>query len=160
MGYEDHITTDNTHLYAILIFYAEQEKVLLHSWLVNWYWDKVGTMADHPPKIYHPDANKYVSISLKVPSPPNAPPTYWGLVYDLRSPDWPVGHDTFLVICREHSLVDKCLESFHKGDVVCIEGSLVLTLLPSDGDLVPLAEILACDVILLTEHSSVRLQQE
>jgi hypothetical protein len=55
------------------------------------------------------------------------------------------------VICRDQLLVERCLQSLHKGDVICIEGRLVLTLLRSDGDLVPLAEILASDVIPLKE---------
>jgi single-stranded DNA-binding protein len=112
----------------------------------------IGTLADHPQEKFDPDGNCAVLLSLKVPPPPDAPPTHWGLVYDLRSPDWPTGEDTFLIICRERVLVEKCLQSLHKGDLIGVEGRLVLTYLSSDGDIVPLAEILASDVILLTEH--------
>lgn len=114
----------------------------------------IGTLADHPQERVDPDGNRAALLSLKVPPPPDAPPTYWGLVYDLRSPDWPTGEDTFLVICRERVLVERCFQSVHKGDLICVEGRLVLTFLRSHGALVPLAEILASDVILLTEHSS------
>jgi len=120
----------------------------------------VGTMADRPQEMYDPDASRWVCISLNVLPPPDAPPTHWGLVFDLRSPDWPVGDETFLVICRDHVLVEKCLKSLQKGDVICVEGRLVLTLLRSEGQLLPLAEILASDVIPLTEHSSGALQEE
>jgi hypothetical protein len=111
----------------------------------------IGTMVDRPQEMYDTDANRYISISLKVPPPPDAPPTHWGGVYDLRGPDWPTGDDTFLVICRDLLLVKKCLKVLHKGDLIGVEGRLVLTLLRSDGDLVPLAEILASEVILLKE---------
>jgi len=114
----------------------------------------IGTLADHPQESIDPDGNRAALLSLKVPPPPDAPPTYWGLVYDLRSPDWPTGEDTFLVIYRERELVEWCFQSVHKDDLICVEGRLVLTFLNSDGDLVPLAEILASDVILLREHSS------
>ncbi len=111
----------------------------------------IGAMVGRPQEMYDADANRYVYISLKVTPPPDAPPTYWGGVYDLRDPDWPLGDDTFLVICRDLLLAERCLKSLHKGDLVCIEGRLVLTLLRSDADLVPLAEILASDVLLLKE---------
>ncbi len=114
----------------------------------------IGILTDHPQQNIDPDGNGAVLLSLKVPPPPDAPPTYWGLVYDLRSPDWSTGEDTFLVICRDHSLIERCLQFFHQGDLVCIEGRLVLTHLLSDGNLVPLAEILANDVILLRECAS------
>lgn len=118
----------------------------------------IGTMADHPQAKYDPDANLSVCISLIVPPPPDAFPTYWGLVFDLRPPGsgsgWPTGDDTFLVIVRDPELVERCLQSLHKGDVICVEGRLVLTLLRSDGDIVPLAEVLASDVILLTKDAN------
>jgi single-stranded DNA-binding protein len=120
----------------------------------------IGTITKNPQEMFDPDGNEAALISLKVPPPPDAPPTHWGLVYDLRAPDWPVGDDTFLVICQDRLLIERCLKSLHKGDVVCVEGRLVLTLLRTNGDLVPLAEILANDVILLTKHSSVRLREE
>jgi single-stranded DNA-binding protein len=115
----------------------------------------IGTMAERPQEMYDPDGNRCACISLNVPPPSDAPPTYWGLVFDLRPPGcgsgWPVGDATFLVVCRVQLLIEKCLQSLHKGDVVCVEGRLVLTLLCSDEDLVPLAEILASEVILLKE---------
>jgi len=55
----------------------------------------------------------------------------------------------YLVICRDALLVEKCVISLHKDDLVCIEGRLVLTHSRIDGDLVPLAEILASNAILL-----------
>jgi hypothetical protein len=109
----------------------------------------IGTLIDHPQDTYDTDANKVLSISLKVAPPPDAPPTYWGVIYDLRSPDWPRGDDTFLIISRDLLLIDRCMQSLHKGDLVCVEGRLVLTLLRSGGDLVPLAEILANEIIQL-----------
>lgn len=113
----------------------------------------IGTIVDDPEEIYAPDASRAVYLSLKVSLPPDASPTYWGLIYDLRPPGlssgWTVGDDTFLVICRDSLLIERCLRSFHKADVVCVEGRLVLTLLRCDGEPVPLAEILANDVIPL-----------
>lgn len=114
----------------------------------------IGMLTDDPQERIDPDSNRAALLSLKVPPPTDVPPTYWGLVYDLRSPDWPTGEDTFLVICRDRALIERCLHSFHQGDVACVKGRLVLTCLHSNGDLVPLAEILASDVILLTEHTS------
>lgn len=115
----------------------------------------IGTVAERPQEMYDPDGNRCVCISLNVPPPPDAPPTHWGLVFDLRpsgcGSGWPVGDETFPVICRTQLLVEKCLQSLHEGNIICVEGRLVLTLLRSGGDLVPLAEILASDVILLTE---------
>lgn len=119
----------------------------------------IGMLTDDPQERIDPDGNWAALLSLKVPPPPDAPPTYWGLVYDLRSPDWPTGEDTFLVICRDRLLIERCLQFFYQGDAVCVEGRLVLTFLRSDSDLVPLAEILASDVILLTEHTSGRSQE-
>jgi hypothetical protein len=55
------------------------------------------------------------------------------------------------VICQDLLLAERCLNALHVGDLICVEGRLVLTLLRSDGNLVPLAEILASDVILLKE---------
>ena len=120
----------------------------------------IGTMIDHPQEMYDTDARRCICISLKVLPPPDAPPTHWGLIFDLRDPDWPIGDDTFLVICRDPLLVEKCLKSFSKGDVVCVEGRLVLTQLRSGGDLLPLAEILASEVLLLSEHSNIQLQEK
>jgi hypothetical protein len=114
----------------------------------------VGIMADHPREMYDTDANRYICLSLQVLPPPDAPPTHWGGIYDLRAPNWTAGEDTFLVICRDPLLVKRCGTSLHKGDVVCVEGRLVLTYLRCSRDPVPLAEILASDVIVLTEHSS------
>jgi hypothetical protein len=108
----------------------------------------IGSVVDHPEASYDIDGNKFLCLQIKVPPPPDAPPTYWGMVYDLRFHDWPVGEDTFLVICRDPFLVERCLQSLQKGDLVCVEGRLVLTLLRSEGELLPLAEILANDVIL------------
>jgi hypothetical protein len=116
----------------------------------------IGTMADHPQEMYDTDANRYVYISLNVPPPPDAPPTHWGGIYDLRDPDWPRGDDTFLIICRDSLLIETCLKSLRKGDLVCIEGRLVLTLLRNSNDLVPLAEILASTVLLLKETAEER----
>jgi single-stranded DNA-binding protein len=114
----------------------------------------IGTIADRPKAFYDTNANRYVCILLKVSPPPDAPLTHWGGIYDLRNPDWPTGEDTFLVICREPLLVENVLKSFHEGDVVCIEGRLVLTLLNSDSDLVPVAEILASSVLVIPEPSN------
>lgn len=111
----------------------------------------IGTVKDHPQEIYDTDANRYVHLSLKVPPPPDAPRTHWGGIFDLRGPDWPTGDDTFLVICRDRLLAERCLNDLHTGDLICVEGRLVLTLLHCYGDIVPLAEILASDVILLKE---------
>jgi hypothetical protein len=135
---------------------AKHDEAMMHNKITL-----IGTMADRPQEMYDPDANRCVLISLIMLPPPDAPPTHWGLTFDLRPPGsgsgWPVGDDTFLVIGHYPLLVEKCLQSLHKGDVICVEGRLVLTLLRSDGDIVPLAEILASDVILLTKdvsHSS------
>jgi single-stranded DNA-binding protein len=115
----------------------------------------VGTIVDDPQEKYDPDANRAVCIALKVPPPPDAPPTHWGLVFDMHSgSDWPTGDDTFLVICRNNLLGERCLQSLQEGDLVCVEGRLVLTLLNSDGTQVPLAEILASEVILLSRNAS------
>jgi len=119
----------------------------------------IGTLTDSPEEEIDPEGNRAALLSLKVPPPPDAPPTHWGLFFDLRSPDWPTGEDAFLVICRDRLLIERCLYGFHPGDIVCVEGRLVLTLLRSDGDLVPLAEILASEVIPLTEHASERPQE-
>jgi hypothetical protein len=114
----------------------------------------VGTMTEHPKEMFDPTGKQAAIISLQVSLPPDAQPTYWGLVYDLRSPDWPTGSDIFLVICREPLLIEKCLRSLQKGDVICVEGCLVLTLLRSHEDLVPLAEILASNIVLITKAAS------
>ncbi len=114
----------------------------------------IGMLADDPRAKIDPDGNQVALLSLKVPPPTDAPPAYWGLVFDLRSPGWSTGEDTFLIICRDRTLIERCLHRFHQGDIACVEGRLVLTYLRSDGDLVPLAEILASDVILLAEHTS------
>jgi len=114
----------------------------------------IGPVIDHPQLYVDLDGNPAILLSLKVPPPADAPPTHWGLIYNWRSEDWPTGEDTFLVIYRERELVEWCFQSVHKDDLICVEGRLVLTFLNSDGDLVPLAEILASDVILLREHSS------
>jgi hypothetical protein len=106
-------------------------------------------MMDDPEVVYDPDGSKRVYFALNVPPPPNAPPTHWGIVYDMRAPDWTTGDDSFLVTCRDALLVERCVKSLHQDDLVCIEGRLVLTYLRSDRDLVPLAEIFASDVILL-----------
>jgi hypothetical protein len=115
----------------------------------------IGTMKDHPHEMYDTDAHRYVYMSISIPPPPDAPPTHWAGIYDLRPPGngsgWSVGDDTFLVICRDPLLIETCLQSLHKGDLICIEGRLVLTLLESDADVVPLAEILASNVLLLKE---------
>lgn len=113
----------------------------------------VGILMDHPQEMFDPDGNRAVLLELKVPPPADAPPTHWGLVFDLRGPQWPTGEETFLVVCRERVLLERCLSSFHQGDLLCVEGRLVLTFLHSDGAIVPLAEILASDVMLLTEHA-------
>jgi Single-strand binding protein family len=120
----------------------------------------IGTMADRPQEMYDTDVHRHVYISLKVSPPSDAVPTYWGGVYDLRDSDWPIGADTFPVICRDPLLVERCLKSFNKGDIVCVEGRLVLTVLRSDRDLVPLVEILASEVLLLSEHSSMQVQEQ
>jgi single-stranded DNA-binding protein len=119
----------------------------------------IGTLTDHPQERIDPHGNGAALLSLKVPPPPDAPPTYWGLVYDVRSSDWPTGEDTFLVICRDRLLRERCVQDLHQGDIICVEGRLVLTLLRSNGDLVPLAEILASEVILLTRHTSEHPQE-
>ncbi len=62
--------------------------------------------------------------------------------------------DTFLVICRDPFLIEKCPNVLHKSDLVCVKGRLVLTLVRSGEDLVPLAEILVSDVILVSSLSS------
>ncbi|HTI13737.1 MAG TPA: hypothetical protein VL461_04080 [Dictyobacter sp.] len=54
------------------------------------------------------------------------------------------------MIGQDPALVERCLRSLQKGTVVCIEGRLVLTLLRGREGLLPLAEILAHDVIPLT----------
>jgi single-stranded DNA-binding protein len=120
----------------------------------------IGSLVDHPQDSYDPDRNKCLCIQIKVPPPPDAPPTYWGTVYDLRGPDRATGDDIFLVTCRDYLLVERCLQTLRKGDVVCVEGRLVLTQLHSEGEFLPLAEILANDVILLTEDVRVQLQEE
>lgn len=116
----------------------------------------IGPLADVPEKLSDPDGNIVVCMQLKVAPPADAPPTYWGVTYDLRTPEWTVGEETFLVICRDPLLIEKCLQSLHKGDLVCAEGRLVLTQLLEGETLLYLAEILASDVILLTEDASKR----
>jgi hypothetical protein len=109
----------------------------------------IGTLIDHPEEMYDTDANRCMYFSLNVPPPPDAPPTHWGLHFDLRIRDWPRGDGIFLVISRDLLLVERYLSSLHKGDMVCVEGRLVLTPLRALGELVPLAEILASEIILL-----------
>lgn len=111
----------------------------------------IGTIVDHPEEMYDMNGNRHVYLSLNIPPPPDAPPTYWGGIYDLHNPDRSAGDDTFPVICRDPLLIERCLNVLHKNDLICVEGRLVLTLLRSERDLVPLAEILASDVILLKE---------
>jgi single-stranded DNA-binding protein len=108
----------------------------------------IGTLVDRPQPLYDPDANKAAVFSLHVALPADAPATYWGLLFDLRGPEWTVGEEHFLVVCRNPALVEHCLYSLQKGDVVCVEGRLVVTLLNSEGTDVPLAEILAHKVIV------------
>ncbi|HZO73627.1 MAG TPA: single-stranded DNA-binding protein [Ktedonobacteraceae bacterium] len=120
----------------------------------------IGQLADLPEKLYDPDGNVVVCMQLKVSPPSDAPPTYWGVTYDLRTPQWTVGEETFMVICRAPLLIERCLQSLHKDDLVCVEGRLVLTQLLNGEDLLYLAEILASDVILLTEHADKRSQEE
>lgn len=91
-----------------------------------------------------------------LPSPPFTVLSIKALCYDLRDPDWPRGDDTFLIICHDSLLIEMCLKPLHKGDMICIEGRLVLTLLRSGTDLVPLAEILASTVLLLKETAEER----
>lgn len=109
----------------------------------------IGTLVDRPQAIYDPDANKAAVFSLYVALPADAPPTYWGLLFDVRGPEWTVGEEHFLVVCRDATLVEHCLHSLQKGDIICVEGRLVVTLLHSEGTDVPLAEILAHKVIVL-----------
>lgn len=119
----------------------------------------IGPLAYLPEKLYDPDGNIVVCMQLKVAPPSDAPPTYWGVTYDLRTPEWPVGEETFMVICRDPLLIERCLQSLREGDLVCVEGRLVLTQLLKGETLLYLAEILASDVILLTEHISKRSQE-
>jgi hypothetical protein len=109
----------------------------------------IGMLTDHPKEIYDTDANKFLCILLKVSPPPDSPPTYWGVEYDLRAPDWPRGDDTFLVISRDLLLIERCIKTLHKGDIICVEGRLVLTPFLVNRNLVPLAEILTHEILLL-----------
>lgn len=113
----------------------------------------IGPLADSPEMLYDPDGNIVVCMRLNVSLPADAPPTYWGVTYDLHAPQWPVGEEAFMVICRDPQLIERCLQSLQKGDLVCVEGRLVLTQLRNGEDLLYLAEILASDVILLTKRS-------
>ena len=120
----------------------------------------IGPLADLPEKLYDPDGNIVVCLRLKVSSPADAPPTYWGLTYDLRTPEWTIGEATFMVVCRDSLLLEKCLQSFSKDDLVCVEGHLVLTQLLNGEAILYLAEILASEVILLAEDAGKRSQEE
>jgi hypothetical protein len=112
----------------------------------------IGTLVDRPELLYDPDANKAAVFSLHVVLPADAPATYWGLLFDLRGPEWTVEEEHFLVVCRDPALVEYCSHSLQRGDVVCVEGRLVVTLFNSEGTDVPLAEILARQVIVLVGH--------
>jgi len=80
----------------------------------------IGPLADLPEKLYDPDGNVVVCMRLKATPPSDAPPTYWGVTYDLRTPQWTVGEEIFMVICRDPLLIERCLQSLHKGDLVCV----------------------------------------
>lgn len=122
----------------------------------------IGTTLTEPEFIYDPAGNKAVTMSPSVPPHPDAPPTPWGLVFDMRAPgapdDWPTGDDAFLVVCRDSALVERVLQSVHPGDLLYVEGRLVLTQmsLRTGGDVVPLAEILASEVLVLKVTTETR----
>ena len=109
----------------------------------------VGTMTDAPQELYDTNGHKFVSMSLAISTSSDAPQSYWEGVYDVRTSERPVGGTLLVVICREPLLIEKCLRSLHKGDLTCVEGRLVLTSLRCDGDIVPLAELLANEILLL-----------
>jgi|SRR5579871_1808193 single-stranded DNA-binding protein len=114
----------------------------------------IGSIAGDPEHYYDPSGDKYLCFQLTVPPPPDDPQTYWGMVYDLRAPGtqdgWPTGDDTFQVICREPALTKRWIDNLQKGDILCVEGRLVLTLFRSEGELLRLPEILASDIIRIS----------
>lgn len=115
----------------------------------------IGTVLEQPDFSYDPHGDKVVTLSLSVPPPSDAPPTYLAVSNDIRgfgAPGWTTGDDAFLVVCRDEALSEQTLQSVQTGDLVYVEGQLVLTLL----HLLPLAEILASDVVVLKAHSAVR----
>lgn len=109
----------------------------------------IGIVKEHSEAMYDPDGHKFMTLWLTVPPPSDAPPTYWGMHYDIRNPDWPTGEGAFIIVIREPALVEKCLQLLHQGALVCIEGRLVLTGMRVDGVILPLAEILASGVTSL-----------
>lgn len=124
----------------------------------------VGTVDDSPVDSlevsYDLDGDEFLRFSLKVPPPPDAPCTHWRGIYNLRTPDKkrPVGDDNFMIICRDHVLIEKCVSSLKKGDIVCVEGRLTLTELRVGYDDVPLVEILAHDIVAITEIPKISSQ--
>jgi hypothetical protein len=115
----------------------------------------IGSVIEGPEPLYEPTGAELFWMKMKVPLPADAAPTYWYLVYDVRcGQHFTRGDETFLVICRDPLLFERWACSLKRGDVVCVEGRLVLTELRCDGDLVPLAEILAETMNLLSDSSS------
>lgn len=101
----------------------------------------IGRVIEGPEPFYEPMGAEVFWMKLKVPLPADAPPTYWGLVYDVRcGQQFTKGDESFLIICRDPLLFEQWVGSLKREDVVCVEGRLVLTNVRSDGDLVPLAE--------------------
>jgi hypothetical protein len=137
--------------FSLSFFPLPQERILSKGFIMYNRITLIGTIVDHFKLIFDPFGERTLFFELHVSLPPDAPPTHWGLVYDLRGPGgaYPVGNEDVPIICRKPLLTERCFQSFHKGDLVCVEGRLVLTLLRSDADLVPLAEILASDVLLI-----------
>lgn len=115
-----------------------------------------GTLMEDPQSRYEPSGECAAILSLHIPLPDDAPPTYWALTYDMRYGDkFDRGNDTFLVICRD-ALAESCLQTWKAGDRVRIIGRLVITDLrtsrPYGGEeVLPLAEVLAYEISAVNE---------
>ncbi len=99
-------------------------------------------------ELYEPDGAIMARIHVIVPPPPDAPRSDASRA-DMGYPESPDRNNDFLVICRGSALVRKCVESLHKGDLVYIEGRLVLTTFRVGDYFWQLHEILASEVIPL-----------
>ncbi len=108
----------------------------------------IGTVKYDLNELYEPDGTIMVRIHVIVPPPLDAPLSDASTM-DLGYPESPDRNDDFLVICRGSTLVEKSVQSLRKGDLVCIEGRLVLTTFRVGDYFWQLHEILASEVIPL-----------
>ena len=125
----------------------------------------IGSIVEGPKAYYEPSGAEMFWMEINVSLPSDAPHTYWGIVYDMQTPQgYTKGDETFLVICRDPTLFQRWVDTLKKGNVVCIEGRLAVTNLqiPHNSDYisVQLHEILAHDIILLAEHANSQRQEK